>query len=201
MDAQENLRVYADFAANYDETIKAWGYSLPDMALEALQSTEPFSKLGREASILDVGAGTGLFGECLARSRFTRITGVDLSPEMLAIAEKKGVYSRLVAHDCNEPWPFEDNTFDVCTCLGSFTYFSSTHKPNALDEMIRVTKRGGIVAFSSRTDRHGPWEECIRTLATGGVVDQVLDTTLDYLPHNEEYAQDIKVHLVVLRVN
>lgn len=49
-------------------------------------------------SALDLGCGTGLMGEALA-GRVTHLTGVDLSPEMLALAERGRRYRRLVVGD------------------------------------------------------------------------------------------------------
>ena len=49
--------------------------------------------------VLDLACGTGLVGEALATRGFARLTGVDLSADMLGQARAKGCYDRLVAGD------------------------------------------------------------------------------------------------------
>ena len=49
--------------------------------------------------MLDAGAGTGLLGEWLKIIGYGPVEGVDLSPGMLAVAARKGVYDRLAQGD------------------------------------------------------------------------------------------------------
>jgi SAM-dependent methyltransferase len=51
------------------------------------------------ARVLDLACGTGRIGAWLRAQGVGRIDGVDLTPEMLARAEAKGVYDRLVLAD------------------------------------------------------------------------------------------------------
>ena len=58
---------------------------------------------GSEATIVvDLGVGTGLCGPWLASLSPERLVGVDLSPEMLAQAEARGMYDELLAADVIE---------------------------------------------------------------------------------------------------
>ena len=47
------------------------------------------------------------------------------------------------------PLPFEDNTFDLVTCLEALEFMPST--PAALREFIRVLKPGGLLLVTNRT--------------------------------------------------
>jgi ubiquinone/menaquinone biosynthesis C-methylase UbiE len=95
--------------------------------------------------VLDLGTGTGK-GARVAARRFPQaeVVGVDLSPEMIAAAQK------LVPDDLSErvrfqvadasALPFEDGAFDLVTLLNMIPFF---------EELARVTAPGGRVAFAS----------------------------------------------------
>src|SRR6476469_4250818 len=78
------------------------------------------ARLGEGGRALDVGTGTGDFAlALLARSpRSAQVTGIDISPGMLEIAERRAAqaglgarYERLIASV--ESLPFADESFDV----------------------------------------------------------------------------------------
>ena len=58
----------------------------------------------------------------------------------------KDIYKKIERIDLNKPLKFKKNIFDVVMCIGTFTY--GHVKPKALDELIRITKKGGFVCFS-----------------------------------------------------
>src|SRR5262245_58452812 len=71
------------------------------------------------AHILDLGAGVGAVGLCLAsRIPHCRITGIELQPELAALAERNaaanGVSGRVrtIVHDLARPLPMELGAFD-----------------------------------------------------------------------------------------
>jgi ubiquinone/menaquinone biosynthesis C-methylase UbiE len=104
-------------------------------------------RFGAGASILEVGCGTGLVLERLARFA-ERVRGVDLSPGMLQKARARGLD---VTEASATALPFEDGSFDV-TC--SFKVLA--HVPDvsgALREMARVTRPGGTVI----AEFYNPW--------------------------------------------
>ena len=143
----EELRTrYDGWASNYDADLEALGFKSPMAAAEFLEKY--VSEKG--ARVLDAGAGTGMVGEELARRGFTRITALDMSPGMLATAKEKGVYKDFVIGELGKDLPFETGSFAGTTCVGVFTYGHAM--PESLDELIRVTKPGGSVVFSIRTD-------------------------------------------------
>ena len=104
----------------------------------------------REARILDAGAGTGLLGVALVELGYTRLDAFDLSPAMLAEAEPKRVYGRLVEARLGDPLPFATAAYDAIVACGVLT---TGHAPAAcLDELVRITSRGGYVIFTLRSD-------------------------------------------------
>ena len=93
--------------------------------------------------MLDVATGTGLVAAELRRRGF-EVTGVDQSPEMLAVARRRfGSRIELVEASADS-LPFADRSFDHLT----FTYLLRyVDDPGAtLAELERVVRPGGTVA-------------------------------------------------------
>jgi demethylmenaquinone methyltransferase/2-methoxy-6-polyprenyl-1,4-benzoquinol methylase len=93
--------------------------------------------------VLDVATGTGLVAKELLRRGY-RVTGLDQSPEMLAVARGRfGARVELVEASA-EALPFEDRSFDHLT----FTYLLRyvEHHGSTLAELARVVRPGGTIA-------------------------------------------------------
>lgn len=105
--------------------------------------------------LLDVAIGTADVAlTALRKGKAARVTGLDLSEEMMAIgrrkAERAGVGDKIsfVAGSAQE-MPFADNQFEALTCAYGVRNFSELDK--GLSEMYRVLKPGGqlvILEFS-----------------------------------------------------
>jgi predicted TPR repeat methyltransferase len=134
--------LYDDWAGRYDQDLQAFGYSYPPpiAGLVARYVSE------RDEPILDAGAGTGIVGEVLAILGYTRITGIDLSDGMLAVARAKGVYAELRNQTLGEPLDFADAAFAAVVSAGVLT--TGHAPPSCFDELIRVTRPGGHLIFT-----------------------------------------------------
>jgi demethylmenaquinone methyltransferase / 2-methoxy-6-polyprenyl-1,4-benzoquinol methylase len=124
------------------------------------------ARLGEGGRALDVGTGTGDFSlALLARSpRSATVTGVDISPGMLGIAERRAAgaglgprYERLIASV--ESLPFADRIFDVA--MAGFVIRNVGDVPRGLAEMRRVLRPGGCAVI---LDLHIPRNPAIRRL-------------------------------------
>jgi ubiquinone/menaquinone biosynthesis C-methylase UbiE len=103
--------------------------------------------------VLDVATGTGRLP--LALNRHTHfdgfVIGVDLSRKMLHYASQNIYpYDHRVAFIWApaETLPFDDNTFDVVTCLEALEFMTSP--PTVLKELVRVLRPGGLLLVTQR---------------------------------------------------
>lgn len=123
--------------------------------------------LPRSARILDAACGTGLVADSLRRFGFSDLHGLDLSPGMLAVAARKGVYQSLAEAALGDPLPYADGAFDAFVVCGAFT---PGHAPaQSLVELLRVTRPGGLALFSLRADVEQPdFEAAVGSLSAAG---------------------------------
>ena len=159
---QEELEeLYKVWAVNYDhDVVEIIGYVGHSITTELLLKYLDNSK----AKILDAGCGTGLVGEILHEKNYKNIVGIDFSQPMLDQALQKNVYQSLGLANLTEKLTFKDKTFDAIICAGTFT--CGHVGPEALSEMVRVTKTGGYISFTVRDQEWDllPYEKTIKEL-------------------------------------
>ena len=95
-----------------------------------------------EGDILDVGCGTGLALDAVARTTGRACVGVEPSEGMAARYDGA---QRLVVGGA-EDLPFEDERFCACISITAIQNFSDITK--GVMEMRRVTKRGGVLIIT-----------------------------------------------------
>ena len=149
-DLDELEGIYKNWASDYEsDVINLAGYVghliTSELLLNYLRNTE--------STVLDAGCGTGLVGEILYKNNFRNIDGVDFSQEMLNIAHQKNIYQSLKLVDLTKKLDYENNSFDAVICAGTFT--CGHVGPEALREMVRITKQGGYICFTVRKQE---WE-------------------------------------------
>lgn len=98
--------------------------------------------------VLDVATGPG-FLALLFAEKVLEVAGIDLTPAMLARAEanrlQRGLANVSFKEGDAEALPFPDASFAIATCGSAFHHFSDPRR--VLNEMVRVTKSGGLVAL------------------------------------------------------
>lgn len=92
--------------------------------------------LGSGIKLLDIACGGGYFLSAASQKEID-CYGVDISERAIGIAGAQSGQKKLVVADA-EHLPWEDNSFDVVSCLGSLEHF--LHPEVALSEMLRVAK-------------------------------------------------------------
>ena len=155
-------RVYAarsasELSAEYDRISEKYDAALiedHDWRMPEIMAGLAAWLLPRNARILDAACGTGLVGEHLKRFGFHDLHGLDLSPGMLAVAERKKVFQSLTVAALGTPLPYRSGEFDAFTVAGAFT---PQHAPaESLRELTRITRAGGYAIFSLRADVEQP---------------------------------------------
>ena len=177
--SEETLEHYARFAEVYDEEVTREGYVQPARTVEMLRRFEPPA----DASILDVGCGTGLSGVALRDAGFTEVYGCDYSRETLALAEPRGLYGRLFWADLNAP-PIEvdDGAYDIATAVG---IFAAGHlEVEAMDEILRCVTPGGIfvAAMNEMYFMNADVPSKLIDLETSGTVTDVVAEEGEHIP-------------------
>lgn len=106
--------------------------------------------------VLDVATGTGITA-IAARERGAVVTGVDLTPELIAVARDKAAEAGYTDIDFREgdaeQLPFADASFDVV--LSTCGHMFAPDQPRVAAELARVTRPGGRVVFLAWTPEGG----------------------------------------------
>jgi SAM-dependent methyltransferase len=96
-------------------------------------------------AVLDVCCGTGLVARAAA-GRGANVTGIDISEDMIAMAEAKGLACRFQVGDA-EALPFGDAHFDRVLC--NFGLYHLPEPDLAIAEAARVLRPDGVYAFTT----------------------------------------------------
>ena len=140
---EDSIKLYKKWAKTFDKD-----FALSSSYVSHTKISSFFKKYARktDAPILDVGAGTGLVGKCLYNMGHKKIIGIDISPEMLEQAKLKGCYSSLMEADVTKKIPLKNNSIGAVVSAGTFTH--GHVGPDAFDELLRITKPGGLFVLS-----------------------------------------------------
>ena len=192
-DLVELEHIYKNWAKKYeDDVINLAGYVghliTSELLLSYLRNTQ--------ARIFDAGCGTGLVGEILNKNSFQNLIGVDFSQEMLNIAKQKNVYQSLELVDLTKKLDFEDNLFDAIICAGTFT--CGHVGPDALREMVRITKQGGYICFTVRKQE---WEASPYMQIINDLEDSQAWQKLEHITKEYNMKEGVSCQLCLYQVN
>ena len=139
----DSIKLYKKWAQTYDQD-----FALNSNYLSPKKISNFFNKYSKknDTPILDVGAGTGLVGEVLNAKSKKEIIGIDISSEMLDQARLKRCYSSLIVADITKKIPLDNNSIGAVVSAGTFTH--GHVGADALDELLRITKPGGLFVLS-----------------------------------------------------
>jgi predicted TPR repeat methyltransferase len=145
-DGQEAAELYDSWAEDYERRVSSWGYITPAVVAWFLgRYVTP-----EDGTVLDAGAGTGLMGLVLAPLGYRDLIGIDVSRDMLEYAREKGVYRDLRQMELGGRLDLPSDAFAAVVAAGVFA--AGHAPPESFEDLIRVTKPGGYVIFSVRTD-------------------------------------------------
>jgi len=125
---------YGEWVRTYEQTV------LDEMDVRLLETLRAVDWAAPH-QVLDLACGTGRIGAWLKRRCSAAIDGVDITPEMLEVSRRKGVYRALhVADVARTGLPAE--TYDLCVQSLADEHLADL-RPLYL-EAARVTRRGGL---------------------------------------------------------
>ena len=145
-------------------------------------------------SVLETSVGTGLNFKYLPQG--TKLSGLDLSPEMLTRCQNNLRRWQLEADlylGNAESLPFADSSFDVVFTCGGFNFFSDRSK--AIREMIRVVKPGGHLMIEDETEEYvkSTYEKSPITSSFYSGRKQAVTVPIDVVPPEME---DVRVEML-----
>ena len=140
---EDNIKLYKVWASSYDDDFaKKNDYRSPVLISNYY---DKYSNKN-DVPVLDVGAGTGLIAEVMNKKNTIDIDAIDISPEMLESAKSKNCYNKLIEADLTKNLDIENNYSGAIVSAGTFTH--GHIGPNALDELLRVTKPSGLFVIT-----------------------------------------------------
>ena len=138
---EDARRLYADWADSYDDGFAVeMDFHLPRKVAEAFVQAEGMGP------VLDFGCGTGLCGAYLVDLGVGPVDGVDLSPEMLAVAERKSIYRTLIEGNILDGLDLQTDAYAGITSSGTFTH--GHVGPDAIELLLRLAAPGALFALS-----------------------------------------------------
>lgn len=101
--------------------------------------------VGRGTHLLDLGCGSG-YAAAMAATRGAEVTGLDLTPELLAIAHERAPGAAFCLGELDE-LPFPDRAFDVVTAFSALQF--ARDPLSATAEAARVLRPAGRLAAAT----------------------------------------------------
>ena len=139
------LATYEKKAKNWDADIQRPGKEFlgPKHVREMLEQLK--LPQARQLDVLDIGCGTGVCGEYL-RGYAKHLEGVDLSPQMLAQAQKKKYYDRLECADAISYMQGNHRNFDLIIASGVLILFGDLLP--VFQAAAQLLKPAGVFVFT-----------------------------------------------------
>ncbi len=154
-------------------------YQTPDVVEQRARVLEQLV-LEPGERVIDLGCGPGLLvAEMASRVGATgRVVGIDASPDMLALAERRCAALHQVQLQRGDvaALPFGDGAFDVAVCVQVYEFVPDVRR--ALRELHRVLTPGGR-AIVIDTD----WESCVWHSSDDARMRRVLTCWEGHCPH------------------
>jgi predicted TPR repeat methyltransferase len=179
------VEYFDSFAEGFDaKLVGVLGYDVPEKICAAIRKSAPADAM---YEAVDIGCGTGLCGPLL-RAFAKKLTGVDLSPKMLELAAKRGVYDHLVREEVTAFLNRSTAQFDLVVAADVMIYIGDL-KP-IFAAAANAIRAGGFFAFSTETrtgesyllqgsGRFSHSSQYVRSLAASAFVESAsLETTI-----------------------
>jgi SAM-dependent methyltransferase len=124
---------------------EAWSKHWGRLAAPAREAVADAVGIGAGTRLLDAGCGTGEF-LALALERGASAVGIDLSPDMLAVARLRAPGAELREGDITK-LPYDDDAFDVVTAFNAVQFTDDV--PATIAELARVAPKVAVCGWAA----------------------------------------------------
>ena len=179
---------YDQIAPNYRKIVHDAGYVLPETMASRFRAVADAVGVSADDRVIDAGCGNGLSGIALRDEGFRNLYGLDMSPGLIAQIppnlyrsfEDEGVIEASLTNLPERCWGQFDHVFSAGTIGHTATL--------DLEGIVKLGRRGGIVAFSVREHSLGRYDDALRALRQKGIWKslekfEVSDVRQDTAPH------------------
>lgn len=157
LNTTELSSAYDNISKEYDQVLSKSKYYAPNTAAVALSKLIKPDERPHKIT-LDVAAGTGWVAEEMKKLGFAVIDALDPSPGMLEKAREKGLYRKYFCEAIGpKPLDIPSGSYDIITVVAAHT--KNHIKGEALEEMIRLVKSGGILCIVAHMEGFYELEE------------------------------------------
>jgi predicted TPR repeat methyltransferase len=162
----DNAQYYDAFASTYDmEFADELGWHYPAAIAEVYRDACTTT----DSPIADIGCGTGLVASALSFPR-EQIDGIDISTEMLRIAEEKQLYRMLYEVDLTKSVDLITNDYGAVLSAGTFT--SGHLGPGPLEALLDIARHDGLFVIGVKKAFYqvAGFEPVLRDMETRGLI-------------------------------
>ena len=161
---EDNVDYYDAFASTYDmDFADALGWHYPAAIAAAYRDAASKS----DTPIADIGCGTGLVASALNLPR-EEVDGIDISDEMLRVAEEKQLYRSLYKVDLTKALDEIANDYGAVLSAGTFT--SGHLGPEPLESLLGIARAGAlfVIGVKKAYFQEADFEPVLRKMEAGG---------------------------------
>ena len=161
---EDNVDYYDAFASTYDtDFADALGWQYP--AAIAAAYRDAASKY--DTPIADIGCGTGLVASALNIPR-EQVDGIDISDEMLRVADEKQLYRSLYKVDLTKALDEIANDYGAVLSAGTFT--SGHLGPEPLESLLDIARASALFVIGVKKVyfQEAEFEPVLRRMETSG---------------------------------
>jgi len=190
---EDNVDYYDAFASTYDaEFADALGWHYP----AAIVATYRDAASQSDTPIADIGCGTGLVASALNLPR-EQVDGIDISPEMLRIAEEKQLYRSLYKVDLTKSLDEIANDYGAVLSAGTFT--SGHLGPEPLESLLGIARANAlfVIGVKKAYFQEAGFEPVLRNMEIDGLINglQIAEVPM-YVKAGHDHSADAAFALV-----
>ncbi|OGT45059.1 MAG: hypothetical protein A3E83_08840 [Gammaproteobacteria bacterium RIFCSPHIGHO2_12_FULL_41_20] len=139
------------YADHYEpHLLQALDYQVPTLLYQAVEKVRDITS--KKWNILDLGCGTGLSGLVFANVA-RKLIGVDLSTNMLAVAEKKKIYNELILADITTFLGSKQTDYDLIIAADVLVYIGDLQ--HIFKAVAQALRNHGLFVFNTEVNSEG----------------------------------------------